>query len=102
MVKRRICSNDMAEVPADAFLLDDGEGQMYFCNPRCLCLWAVALGTRFVLPEKQKTAVYILTSPEGSRRRFEGIEVLAQWTAAKALGSQAAEWLRNGEEISRD
>ena len=71
MAKRRICSNDVAEVPADAFLLDDGEGQMYFCNPRCLCLWALALGTRSELPEKQKAAVYTLTSPEGSRRSFK-------------------------------
>ena len=102
MAKRRICSNDMAEVPADAFLLDDGEGQMYFCNPRCLCLWAVALGTRTELPEKQKTAVYCLTSPDGSRKRFQGIVVLAQWTAARAIGSDQAEWLRNGEEMSRD
>ena len=62
MAKRRICSNDMAEVPADAFLLDDGEGQMFFCNPRCLCLWAVALGTRSELPEKQKAAVYTLAN----------------------------------------
>ena len=102
MAKRRVCSNDMAEVPADAFLLDDGEGQMYFCSSRCLCLWAVALGTRSELPEKQKAAVYTLTSPEGSRRRFRGILELAQWTAARAIASQTPDSLRNAEDLPRD
>ena len=101
MAKRRICSHDMVEAPPAAFVLTDGEGEMYFCNPRCICLWAMALGTRAELPEKLRTAVYTLALPEGSRRQFVGIEPLAQWTAAKAIGSETAEWLLNGQDVSR-
>ena len=39
--KRRVCSFDMAEVPSGGYVLADAEGEMYFCNSRCLCLWSV-------------------------------------------------------------
>ena len=97
MSKRRICSNDMAAVPDTAFVLHDGEGEMYFCNPRCLCLWSVALATRANLPDKHKDAVYRLTLSEGTARKFFGIVSLGQWATAHAIGSQNAEWLQNGE-----
>jgi hypothetical protein len=39
--KRRICSYDMLEVHPDGYTLTETEGEMYFCNARCLCIWAV-------------------------------------------------------------
>jgi hypothetical protein len=102
MAKKRICSNDMAAVPDTAFVLHDGEGEMYFCNPRCLCLWSVNLATRANIPDKLKDAAYLLTLPEGTSRRFSGIVSLGQWATANAIGSEQAEWLKNGESVLRD
>jgi len=39
--KRRVCSFDMAEVSPEGYVLAEEQGEMYFCNARCLCLWAV-------------------------------------------------------------
>jgi hypothetical protein len=39
--KRRICSYDILEVRPDGYALTETEGEMYFCNARCLCIWAV-------------------------------------------------------------
>jgi hypothetical protein len=39
--KRRVCSFDMAEVTPQGYVLAEEQGEMYFCNARCLCSWAV-------------------------------------------------------------
>ena len=33
-MKRRICSYDETEVPADSYTLTEEEGDIYLCNPR--------------------------------------------------------------------
>ena len=40
-MKRRICSYDLASVPEDGYVVTDDGGEIYLCNPRCLCIWAV-------------------------------------------------------------
>ena len=40
-MKRRVCSYDMFAVPDPSFVLKDTAGEMYFCNLRCFCVWAV-------------------------------------------------------------
>ena len=52
--KRRICSYDMLEVRPDGYTLTETEGEMYFCNARCLCIWAVQLATRPNLADGRK------------------------------------------------
>jgi hypothetical protein len=54
--KRRICSYDMLEVRPDGYTLTETEGEMYFCNARCLCIWAVQLATRPNLTDNRKLA----------------------------------------------
>ena len=44
--KRRICSYDKVQVGPDGYTLTEPEGEMHFCNARCLCIWAVQLATR--------------------------------------------------------
>ena len=41
----------------------------------------------------------VMTTPEGDKRRFEGIVELAQWATAKAIGTAESEWLRNGQDL---
>jgi hypothetical protein len=36
----------MVEVRPDGYTLTETEGEMHFCNARCLCIWAVQLATR--------------------------------------------------------
>jgi hypothetical protein len=31
----------MAEVPPEGYVLAEEQGEMYFCNARCRCLWAL-------------------------------------------------------------
>jgi hypothetical protein len=52
--KRQICSSDMAEVPPEGYVLAEEKGEMYFCNARCLCLWAVHFVTNTRRSEEQK------------------------------------------------
>jgi hypothetical protein len=99
-MKRRICSYDMTEVPADSYTLTEEQGDIYLCNARCLCLWAVQRATRSNLVEVHRGSALIMTTPEGEKRRFEGIVELAQWAAAKAIGTAESEWLRNGQGLS--
>ena len=42
-MKRRICSYDLAAVPEDGYIVTDDGGEIYLCNARCLCIWAVTL-----------------------------------------------------------
>ena len=50
-IERRICSYCMLEVPSDSYVVTDAEGEIYFCNARCVCLWAIALATKPNLPK---------------------------------------------------
>ena len=54
-MKRRVCSYDIVEVPGDAYVVTDAEGELYLCNARCLCLWAMALATKPNLSPALKT-----------------------------------------------
>jgi hypothetical protein len=94
--KRRICSYDMMEVPVDSYMLVEEQGEMYFCNARCLCLWAVQFVTSPHRPDEQKNLAVDLTAPSGERRQFADVLALAQWSAANALQGAANPWHENG------
>ena len=88
--KRRICSYDMAEVPAECYCLEDAQAAVYFCSDRCLCLWAVLWATKTNLPEDRKRLDMDLVVPGGARVHFMGLRELARWAAEKALGRESA------------
>jgi hypothetical protein len=94
--KRRVCSFDMADVPPDGYVLSEEQGEMYFCNARCLCLWAVHFVTNPRRSEEQKRTACELTMPSGERRSFADFIEAAQWSAANALMGDANPWLTNG------
>jgi hypothetical protein len=85
MVKMRICSYDMAAVPEDSYVLKDDEGEIYLCNARCLCIWAVTLATKPGLSEELKNRKSVLGGPIGEEVAFETMIGLARWAAARAL-----------------
>jgi len=90
----------MAEVPPEGYVLAEEQGEMYFCNARCLCLWAVHFVTNPHRPEEQKNlAVVELSAPSGERRRFAHFLAVAQWSAANALQGDANPWLENGTKL---
>ena len=64
-MKRRLCSYDMAEVPAESFVLFDHGGEMYFCNLRCLAVWSVQFATKPNLSDEQRSGPYILKTTAG-------------------------------------
>ena len=98
-MNRQVCSYDMVAVPSHAYTLTDGEGDIYLCNPRCLCIWAVLLVTKSNLPEGVRERSFILTGPGGTRRSFDNLVELAQWAAANAFGKPDSEWLSIGQEL---
>jgi hypothetical protein len=69
-MKRRICSYDLAAVPDDGYIVTDERGEIYLCNARCLCIWAVTL---------------VLKVPAGEELVFETIIGLARWASSHAL-----------------
>ncbi len=83
--KLRICSYDLAEVPADAYIVTDSGGEMYFCNARCLSIWAVEFATKPNRPPEQKSIVLNLTTPTAVQRQFAHVNELAHWALANAL-----------------
>ena len=83
--KRRICSYDMLEVRPDGYTLTETEGEMYFCNARCLCIWAVQLATRPNLADGRNLPGVQLTQPTGEQRTFADVGELAKWSVANAL-----------------
>jgi hypothetical protein len=99
VLNRRICSYDMVEVPRDAYTMTEEEQEIYLCNPRCLCLWAVLRATRPDLVEAHRGHVLIMTTSAGKRRSFENIVELAQWATANAFGTAESEWLTHGREL---
>jgi hypothetical protein len=98
-MKRQICSYDMLAVPSHSYTVTDEEGEMYFCNFRCLCLWAMMLVTKPNLPEGHREQTFVMTSPDGKKRCFDTLIELAQWSAANAIGDLGSEWLTKGRDI---
>jgi hypothetical protein len=98
-MKRQICSYDMVAVPSGSYTVTDAEGDMYLCNSRCLCIWAVMLVTKHNLPESERDRSFVVTNPVGKKRSFDKLMDLAQWAAANALGKPESEWLMNGREV---
>jgi hypothetical protein len=84
-MKRRICSYDMVEGPNESYVVTDDVGEVYLCNPRCLCIWAVLLATRPSLDEMIKNQRLRLRLPSMEEQSFEDISKLALWAAAHAL-----------------
>ena len=84
-MKRRVCSYDMFEVPAHSFVLKDSIGEMYFCNLRCFCVWAVGLATRSNISEEVRTDAYSLTTSTGKQHQFSGIVAVARWATDAAF-----------------
>jgi hypothetical protein len=70
-MKRQICSYDMLAVPSRSYTVSDEEGEMYFCNSRCLCLWATMLVTKPKLPEGDGEQAFVMTLPDGKKRSFD-------------------------------
>jgi hypothetical protein len=86
-MKRRICSYDLAAVPEDGYVVTDDGGEIYLCNARCLCIWAVLLATKPGLSEELKTRRLVLKVPSGEEFVFETIAGLARWASSHALGT---------------
>jgi hypothetical protein len=59
-MERRICSYDRVEVPEAAYVLQDGGGEVYFCNLRCFCIWAVQIATRPKLSDGDKNGEFAI------------------------------------------
>jgi hypothetical protein len=86
-MKRRICSYDMAAVPEDGYIVTDEGGEIYLCNARCLCIWAVSLATKLELSETLKARRLVLKVPAGEELVFATIAGLARWASSHALGT---------------
>ena len=84
-MNRRICSYDLLAVPEPSFVLKDGGGEMYFCNARCFCIWAIQWATRPNLTEEQRTGEFLMTSPAGEQQAFKDLFQVAQWATSNAL-----------------
>ena len=96
-MKRWICSCDMAEVPGDCYVLREEAGEMYFCNSRCLFLWAGTFVTKSNLPEDRLKVAFELTEPDGKVCSFVDFLHLAQWAAANALSGRKTVWYQIGD-----
>ena len=48
-------------------------GEMYFCNLRCFCIWAVQIATKPKLSDADKDGEFVLKAPEGEEHRFSGV-----------------------------
>jgi hypothetical protein len=84
-LKRRVCSYDRVEVSEAAFILNDGGGEIYFCNLRCFCIWAVQIATKPQLSDTDRQGEFGLKTPEGEELHFSGIIQVAMWAALNAL-----------------
>ena len=69
-MKRQICSYDMVAVPSSSYTVTDAEGDMFLCNSRCLCVWAVMLVTKHNLPESERDRSFVVTSPVGKKAQL--------------------------------
>jgi hypothetical protein len=89
----------MLAVPSHSYTVSDAEGEIYFCNSRCLCLWAMMLVTNPKLPETDREEALVMTLPDGKKRSFDTLVELAQWSAANAIAKPEGEWLKTGREV---
>ena len=87
-MKRRICSYDLAGAPEDGYVVTDDGGEIYLCNARCLCIWAVSLATKPGLSEELKARRLVLKVPAGEELVFETIIGLARWASSHVLGAE--------------
>jgi hypothetical protein len=76
-MKRRIRSYDLGAVSDDGYVVTDDKGEIYLCNVRCLCIWAVSLSTKPGLSEELKTRKLVLKVPAGKDLVFETVIGLA-------------------------
>lgn len=93
---RRICSFDSLEVSPAGYVLTEEQGELYFCNARCLCLWAMHFVTNPRVCEEEKRTSCELTMPSGERRKFVDFIEAAQWSAANVPPGDSNPWLENG------
>jgi hypothetical protein len=85
-MKRQICSYDMVAVPSNSYTVTDAEGDMYLCNSRCLCIWAVMLVTKHNLPESERDRSFVLTNPVGKKRSFDKLMDLGYGNDSRQSG----------------
>ena len=88
----------MLAVSSHSYTVSDDEGEIYFCNSRCL--WPMMLVTKPNPPEGSRQPLFVMTLPNGKKRSFDTLVELAQWSAANAIGKLESEWLKNGREVS--
>jgi hypothetical protein len=74
---------------------------MYFCNARCLCLWAMHFVTNPRRSEEQKRVACELTMPSGERRKFTDFIEATQWSAANTLQGYSNPWRTNGGHLTK-
>jgi hypothetical protein len=98
-MKRRICSYDIVEVPQDCYVLREEGGEMFFCNPRCLFLWAGTFVTKLPTRDAKTSTVFEMKEPSGQTRQFESLLSVAQWAAANALEGSETAWFGNGRKV---
>jgi len=101
-VKRRLYSHEIAVVPNDPFVWNDGMGDIYLCNARCFCVWAVGFVTKPNFAEERKTGTFVMSTPTGEgakawqhrasrsvgyseRDRFEECRVALYWRADRSI-----------------
>lgn len=82
----KICTHDRRCVPPEHYTLEDHAGTIYFCDARCLCLWAVGIATKPGLTEEQRAIPCRMTTPDGISQDFGGIVDVAFWSTRNALG----------------
>ena len=58
---------------------------MYFCNLRCLALWALDFATKPNRLPEQKDILLQLTTPAGRQEQFPNVQELARWAVSQAL-----------------
>jgi hypothetical protein len=78
----------MLEVRPNGYTLTETEGEMYFCNARCLCIWAVQLATRPNLADSRKLPSVQLTQPTGEQRTFADVGELAKMVSGERTPAQ--------------
>jgi hypothetical protein len=73
------------EVPKNAYIVTDDEGEVYLCNARCLSLWSMTLATTRNLSEEAKMQPLRLETPKAEMLDFPSLSTLAAWAATNAL-----------------
>jgi hypothetical protein len=69
----------MVEVRPDGYTLTGTDGEMHFCNARCLCIWAVQLAPRPNLADGRQLPGVQLTQPKN---------VCGRWGTSKMAGDE--------------